>query len=74
MGIFTKNKPSPLVGKRIVLDHMEDPEPIPDGATGTVVAVDDWGHIHVQWDNGRSLSVIPGEDRFEIKENEKVFE
>jgi hypothetical protein len=46
---------------------MEDPEPIPDGATGTIVHVDDWGHIHVQWDNGRSLSVIPGEDRFEIE-------
>jgi hypothetical protein len=47
---------------------MEDPEPIQDGATGTIVHVDDWGHIHVQWDNGRSLSVIPGEDRFEIEE------
>jgi hypothetical protein len=45
---------------------MEDFEPIPDGATGTIVHVDDWGHYHVQWDNGRSLSVIPGEDRFKI--------
>lgn len=44
-----------------------DLEPIQDGATGTIVHVDDWGHIHVQWDNGRSLSVIPGEDKFEIK-------
>ena len=68
MSIFGKKKPNDLVGKRIVLDHMEDPEPIPDGATGTIFHVDDWGHIHVQWDNGRSLSVIPGEDRFEITE------
>ena len=45
---------------------MEDPDPIPDGATGTVTGVDDWGHIHVHWDNGRDLSVIPGEDSFEI--------
>lgn len=65
---FSKKKPNEMVGKRIILGHMEDPEPIPDGATGTVVAVDDWGHIHVQWDNGRSLSVIPGEDKFEIKD------
>ncbi len=68
MNLFGKKKDTSIVGKRIVLGHMEDPEPIPDGATGTIVHVDDWGHIHVQWDNGRSLSVIPGEDRFEITE------
>lgn len=68
LDIFVKKKANEMVGKRIVLEHMDDPEPIPDGATGTVVAVDDWGHIHVQWDNGRSLSVIPGEDRFQIEE------
>lgn len=68
MGIFGPNQDKSLIGKKIVLDHMEDPDPIPDGATGTVIGVDGWGHIHVQWDNGRSLSVIPGEDRFEIKE------
>lgn len=68
LNLFSKKTSSEMVGKRITLNHMEDPEPIPDGATGTVVAVDDWGHIHVQWDNGRSLSVIPGEDSFQIEE------
>jgi hypothetical protein len=68
MNIFDKNIDKSLIGKRITLEHMEDPEPIPDGATGTIVHVDGWGHYHVQWDNGRSLSVIPGEDRFEITE------
>ncbi len=71
MSIFGKKKLHELVGSRIVLDHMEDVDPIPDGATGTIVHVDDWGHYHVQWDNGRSLSVIPGEDRFEISERDK---
>lgn len=64
--LFTRFKTHESVGKRIILNHMEDPDPIPDGATGTVTGVDDWGHIHVLWDDGRNLSVIPGEDSFEI--------
>ena len=70
MNIFGSKKDTSLIGRRIVLGHMEDQEPIPDGATGTIVHIDDWGHYHVQWDNGRSLSVIPGEDRFEIEGKE----
>jgi len=66
--LFSKNKTSEVIGKRITLDHMDDPDPIPDGATGTVTGVDDWGHIHVLWDDGRKLSVIPGEDSFEIED------
>lgn len=57
-----------IIGKRIILGHMEDPDPIPDGSTGTIISVDDFGHIHVRWDIGRSLSVIPGEDSFQIEE------
>ncbi len=68
LGIFNKKDPNEMVGKRITLGHMEDPDPVPDGATGTVTGVDDWGHIQVQWDNGRTLSVIPGEDSFQIQE------
>lgn len=54
-------------GTRICLDSMEnDPQPIPSGTMGTVVAVDDMGQLVMKWDNGRSLSLIPGEDRFHI--------
>lgn len=66
--IFKKSEPNEMVGKRIILGHMEDPDPVPDGATGTVTAVDGWGHIHVKWDEGRSLSVIPGEDSYQIQD------
>jgi hypothetical protein len=57
-----------IAGKRIKMIFMEDPEPIEPGAMGTIVKLDGAGQIQVKWDNGRNLSVIPGEDRFEIEE------
>ena len=38
--------------------------PVASGTRGTVKVVDDMGSIHMQWDNGRTLALIPGEDRF----------
>ena len=53
------------VGSRIVLDQMgDDPRPIPSGMKGTVVAVDDIGTVHCNFDNGRRLGLVPGEDSF----------
>ncbi len=53
------------VGSRIVLDQMgDDPRPIPSGTKGTVVEVDDIGTVHCNFDNGRMLGLIPGEDSF----------
>lgn len=53
-------------GTRIRCLHMNDPyQPVPTGMTGTVTAIDDAGTIHVHWDNGSSLGLIPGTDLFE---------
>lgn len=42
----------------------DDPNPIESGSKGTVICVDDVGTIHVNFDNGRCLGLIPGEDLF----------
>ena len=53
------------VGTRIELIQMgDDPQPVPPGTRGTVAYVDDMGQIGMHWDNGRGLSLIPGEDSF----------
>lgn len=52
-------------GTRIVLSSMNDPyAPAESGTRGTVRYVDDAGQVGVAWDNGRSLSLIPGVDSF----------
>lgn len=54
-------------GTRICCDNMpDDPQPIESGTLGTVRGVDDAGQVMVSWDNGRSLSLIPGVDSFHI--------
>lgn len=47
---------------------MDDPDPILEGEMGTIIKLDGAGQIQVKWDNGRSLSVIPEEDQFEIED------
>ena len=58
-------------GKRIRLIKMNDPYPVDPGTDGTVEFEDDLGQIHVKWDNGSKLALIPGEDEFEYIEESK---
>ena len=54
-------------GTRIKLIEMNDPwNPVEPGTEGTVQLVDDIGQIHMKWDNGRTLALVPGQDEFEI--------
>ena len=53
------------VGTEIILQRMDDPyADIPPGTKGRVVYIDDLGQIGMSWQNGSSLSLIPGVDRF----------
>ena len=52
-------------GTRILLLHMgDDPRPVEPNTRGTVMAVDDMGTLHCNFDNGRQLGLVPGEDSF----------
>lgn len=62
------NLPEP--GDRIELVAMgDDPDPIPKGSKGTVTRVANtaWGaQISVDWDNGRTLHLVEGEDVWRV--------
>ena len=52
-------------GTRVALVKMNDPySTLKAGDTGTVLAVDDIGTIHVNWDKGSSLGLVFGEDSY----------
>ena len=53
------------VGTKVRCIHMEDAHPVPSNTCGIVVHIDDFAQIHVNWDNGSTLALIPGVDRFE---------
>lgn len=54
-------------GTRIRLRQMNDPyAPVPPGTEGIVDFVDDGCGIHMKWDNGRTLALLPDQDHFEV--------
>lgn len=50
-------------GTKLELDFMDEEGMLP-GLRGTVDYVDDQGQLHMNWENGRSLALVPGEDVF----------
>jgi len=73
---LTEKDPNAKEGMRIKLISMiDDPNPIPTGTLGTISLIDDAGIIHVKWDNGRRLGVIPGVDEYMLEPDlENVFD
>lgn len=49
-------------GCNVVLVRMDDTQAPPAGTKGTVLCVDDIGTIHVQWESGSTLGIVPGVD------------
>ena len=55
-----------LLGKRVRLIYCSDPYTrLTAGDEGVVDFIDDLGTVHVKWDNGSSLGLVAGEDRWE---------
>ena len=61
-----------LMGKRIKLITMfDDPYPIESGTMGTITHIG--GDVmNVTWDNGRSLGVVIGVDKYEILDDDDL--
>lgn len=53
-------------GTRVILRAMKEEERPRPGTRGTVTFVDDAGTIHVSWESGGNLGLIPGVDVFEV--------
>ena len=76
---------TPAIGRRVrLLRPMTNPgsdwkpveDGMPAGLTGTIVYVSldgprDFQQLGVNWDNGRTLSLLPHVDAFEVFEPEK---
>jgi hypothetical protein len=65
--IMTLNFGQELKGKKVKLIKMVDPyTDLKAGDIGVIEFVDDAGQIHVSWENGSRLALIPGVDEYEI--------
>ena len=58
----------------MLLGMGNDPNPVESGTRGTVRVIDDIGTLHCDFDNGRSLGVVPGEDSFRKLTDEELAE
>lgn len=54
-------------GDRVKLIYCSDPyTKLVPGSEGTVSMIDDVGTVHVKWDSGAYLGMVPGEDQFQV--------
>lgn len=60
-------------GTRIEIISMKDPyAPVTSGTRGTVKFVDSMGTIFPEWDNNRTIGIVPGEDSFRKLTQEEI--
>ncbi len=55
--------PTGTIVKLISMDDVQSP---PVGTIGEVTLIDDMGSVHVNWQNGSTLALIPDVDSWEI--------
>jgi len=60
-----------LEGRRVRLVSCDDPHTrLERGTRGRVTLIDDLDTVHVVWDDGSRLGLIPGVDRWELLDDE----
>lgn len=60
-------------GTRIELINMKDPyAPVTSGTRGTVKFVDSMGTIFPEWENNRTIGIVPGEHTFRKLTQEEI--
>ena len=60
---------------RIMLLSMNYPHnPVESGTRGTIEYVDDVVTLHMKWDNGQGLGLVPDEDKFRRLTKEEIDE
>ena len=62
----TNKDPMAKKGMRVRMLSMDDDSPVDEGMEGTIHNIDSLGTLHVKWDDGRSLGVIPGIDNYQL--------
>ena len=61
-----RRSPAVAVGDRVrLIEMVSDPKPVPPGTLGTVWRIDTLGTVHVTWDDGSEMGLIPERDRYE---------
>jgi len=59
------------IGDRVRLIKTTDPyTDLPSGEIGTVTFIDSFGTLHIDWDCGSRLGLVPDEDVWEILDEE----
>ena len=53
-------------GSLVELMKMEDKDSPPLGTKGEVLHVDAWGTVHVLWETGSTLGIIPSVDEIRL--------
>lgn len=67
----------PNVGRRVRAvsfapsPWIDDNTTVPPGIEGTVASIDDGGTVHVDWDNGSRIGLVPPGDRFQFLDGDE---
>ncbi len=55
-----------FIGRKVIIEFMDDEQAVPEGTIGVIQKVDDLGQIHVNWANGSTLAIVPEKDKFRL--------